>query len=594
MAYRPLTDIPQSLFGNSSTMLSGGVLKAYLTGATTPTAMYSDANGTSAGTSVTLDARGEPTTIKRIWLDTSVTYKLVLEDGGGNTLWTADPVYGSMTNVDTFLQAGTGAVTRSVQTKLREFVSVTDFGADPTGVSDSTAAIQAAIDYAVPIRKPIKIPSGTYLYSTLTGLTQNNITIVGDGSSNTVLKCTASGIALDLGTSAGFRQGVNISGFTVEGNASTSIIVRATALARSMWSDINVREADPAAGIGFVFRGCSLNRFDFLVCSQDRQAMTNVPLEGVNIQALAPFGNSANNTWVNLYAEGAGNYVGVNSINVGVRISGGSQNTFISGSPEACKTWGLLIGNNCNYNTFIGVGFENLNAVGGDFSIGGDMTRMINCYSSQKAVIDGDLCEIAGGFFERINIAATALKTKIRDIVLNHWATGAGGLFDSGTGTETQNVYDEDAGVYLTDIYPRFLMQLVATQNNVTGAGSAYTVAWDTPFDDNSNCDGTYFTAPVKGRYQLQSTMTLTGIDSTATTIELRIVTNTRTFHTEQRLNLPAGTHTHQISVSGIADMDSGHKASVIVKISGMAGNTADAVGNATNAYSTFSGHKIN
>lgn len=45
-----------------------------------------------------------------------------------------------------FKQAGAGAVTRTAQSKMRESVSVLDFGADPTGVADSTAAIQAAIN----------------------------------------------------------------------------------------------------------------------------------------------------------------------------------------------------------------------------------------------------------------------------------------------------------------------------------------------------------------------------------------------------------------------------------------------------------------
>ncbi|MDF4004203.1 hypothetical protein P3W33_12450 [Luteibacter sp. PPL552] len=45
-----------------------------------------------------------------------------------------------------FLQAGTSTLARTQQSKSRERVTPEDFGADGTGSSDATAAIQAAVD----------------------------------------------------------------------------------------------------------------------------------------------------------------------------------------------------------------------------------------------------------------------------------------------------------------------------------------------------------------------------------------------------------------------------------------------------------------
>ena len=58
-----------------------------------------------------------------------------------------------------YTPAGTSAIGTNVQTKLRESVSVKDFGAKGDGVTDDTAAIQSAINSS----QPLFFPTGTYL-----------------------------------------------------------------------------------------------------------------------------------------------------------------------------------------------------------------------------------------------------------------------------------------------------------------------------------------------------------------------------------------------------------------------------------------------
>jgi len=61
-----------------------------------------------------------------------------------------------------FLQSGTGATLRTVESKLSDVVSVKDFGAVGDGVTDDTAAIQAAINYTTTNKKVLVGTAGTY------------------------------------------------------------------------------------------------------------------------------------------------------------------------------------------------------------------------------------------------------------------------------------------------------------------------------------------------------------------------------------------------------------------------------------------------
>lgn len=88
-----------------------------------------------------------------------------------------------------FQHAGTGAVARTAQDKMREWVSVKDFGAVGNGVTDDTAAIQAAINAVGSSGGGVvRFPAGTYRLTSAINLSRQSVTIDGGSRFGTVLR----------------------------------------------------------------------------------------------------------------------------------------------------------------------------------------------------------------------------------------------------------------------------------------------------------------------------------------------------------------------------------------------------------------------
>jgi hypothetical protein len=110
-------------------------------------------------------------------------YSILVQNSRGTTVYSAPQAterYGAsiISSADvSFLQAGTGAVVRTSQAKMRDVVSVKDFGAVGDGVTNDTVAIQNAINYAQQIKAWVYFPPVQFAYM-VTGLT------IGQGGTN--------------------------------------------------------------------------------------------------------------------------------------------------------------------------------------------------------------------------------------------------------------------------------------------------------------------------------------------------------------------------------------------------------------------------
>lgn len=97
-------------------------------------------------------------------------------DGDGQMI--AVPLTGAMAE-PSFTAAGTGAITRTTGDKLKEIISVKDFGAIGDGVADDTIAFQNALAAS----KSVFVPAGLYrISSTLVLETGSSLVGIGDGS----------------------------------------------------------------------------------------------------------------------------------------------------------------------------------------------------------------------------------------------------------------------------------------------------------------------------------------------------------------------------------------------------------------------------
>jgi hypothetical protein len=156
-------------------------------------------------------------------LYTASSYSILVQDRNGITVYSAQSET-VLINSDavTFLQAGTGAVTRTAQAKMRETVSVKDFGAVGNGATDDTVAIQAAATYISANGGTLFFPRGVYLLTGFFNISGSNVRVTGEGMGASVIKVGAwvDGIRVSDGypSPTSVLTNITIENLTIDGN----------------------------------------------------------------------------------------------------------------------------------------------------------------------------------------------------------------------------------------------------------------------------------------------------------------------------------------------------------------------------------------
>lgn len=167
-----------------------------------------------------------------------------------------------------YIQAGAGAVARALQDRLRDTISVKDFGAVGDGIANDTAAVRAAL--LVAAGKKLVVPSGNYLlsFTETNGLSiPANTVIEGDGMAATTLTFTPSSTAYrNLMSVAG--GGLTLRGLKVTTSVPAGGVVSLFSISSS---SITVDQCDLDGGVTNIGAALSHNAYGFNISDAGTQ-----------------------------------------------------------------------------------------------------------------------------------------------------------------------------------------------------------------------------------------------------------------------------------------------------------------------------------
>ena len=338
---------------------------------------YATQNYTGNGSTVTY-AMGYNPAIKSnvdVYIDGVYQNQDAFGISGTNLIFTAAPPLNSaieikvpvnvtsLTNTDSsqlvYTQGGAGSVTRTVQSRLRDSVSVKDFGAIGDGVTDDTAAIQAAVDSG----NPVFFPSGTYALDGTIDIGAG-AKLYGAGIGKSILFQTNAGSAHVIDAiSTSTKGGIEIVGLTIDCNGVDAgfvtqyvenLSIRYCEFKNSPFWLVNIGKSDDPTVSTIVNDQIEIIGCSFSNITQTYEHLlifnaTNVVVKDCHFE-VAPNGNGIG-FWQNVDRADVVNCV-FNNLNVGAYYSLSTNNIRFSGCSFTNCTSGLRGANLSDHGNF--------------------------------------------------------------------------------------------------------------------------------------------------------------------------------------------------------------------------------------------------